>query len=118
MALSTAEAEYMAAADACKEAVWLRRLLSDFGFEQSRPTVIYEDNEACMVLATDEGTLHERSKHIDIRHHFLREKVSSGDVVLVPCTTKEMVADLLTKPLARPEVEKLRELVVSTSAVP
>ena len=104
----------MAAAEASKEGVWLRQLLNDIGYAQEQPTPIYEDNETCIAIASDGGALHERTKHIDMRHHYIRELVAGKYITLVPCTTKEMVADILTKPLGRAEIEKLRSYLVAS----
>jgi hypothetical protein len=111
VALSTTEAEYMAAAMATKEAVWLRRLLSNLGHPQTRPTTIFEDNRGCIEISKNPVN-HARTKHIDIRHHFVRERTLSGEIRLVYCSTEKMLADLLTKPLPRPRFESLLYLLM------
>jgi hypothetical protein len=105
VALSTAEAEYMAATQAVKEAMWLKQLLSEMGFTQSQGVVIHSDNQGCIAL-TKNPAYHSRTKHIDIRHHFIRDRVDAGDVELQYCATDDMVADVLTKALAREKHEK------------
>ena len=92
VALSTAEAEYMALCAAVQEALFLRRMLSEMGFVQREPTVILEDNQSCIALANNNMT-HGRSKHIDIRYHFTRECVESGQIVLNYCPTEDMLTD-------------------------
>eukprot|EP00644_Phytophthora_capsici_P019157 jgi/Phyca11/133879/e_gw1.926.2.1 len=67
----------MALSDCIKEVVWMRLLLKDIGAEQVGATVIYEDNQGAMALAKNVG-YQARTKHIDIRYHFIREKVTSG----------------------------------------
>ena len=104
VALSSTEAEYMAACEAAREAVWLRALLADMGYEQQHATVLHCDNRGCMALAKN-PTLHARTKHIAMRHHFIREKVESGEIKQVYCPTEDMVADLLTKGLGRDKHE-------------
>ncbi|RWR99148.1 polyprotein-like protein, partial [Dinothrombium tinctorium] len=77
VALSSTEAEYMALSTATQECVWLRNLLQEIGFKQEMPTTIFEVNQACIKL-TKSTKNYARTKHIDIRHHFIREKVDSG----------------------------------------
>ncbi|KAE9158906.1 hypothetical protein PF005_g32252 [Phytophthora fragariae] len=81
VALSSTEDEYMALSDCVKECVWMRRLLKDIGAEQVGATVIYEDNQGAMALAKNVG-YQARTKHIDIRYHFIQEKVVSNEVEL------------------------------------
>lgn len=100
VALSTTEAEYMAATEAAKEAIWLRSLLSELGYPQADPTILYDDNQSAIALAND-PVHHARVKHIDVRHHFVREKIEEGLITLVYCQTDNMHADILTKPLSR-----------------
>jgi hypothetical protein len=100
VALSTAEAEYMAATQATKEALWLKQLLNEIGLTQSQPVLIRSDNQGCIAL-TKNPAYHSRTKHIDIRHHFIRDSVEVGDIELQYCATNDMVADVLTKALAR-----------------
>lgn len=100
IAVSSTEAEYLAATQATKEALWLRRLLSELGYEQTTPTIIKEDNQGCIKL-TKNPVFHARTKHFDIQHHFVREHVEKGNIELEYCPTNEMIADMLTKALAR-----------------
>ena len=111
VALSSAEAEYMAVSAAVQDAIYLRKLFNDLGFEQREPTVIHEDNQGCIAL-TENPVMHKRTKHIDIRHHFIRERVESGEIVLKYVATQDQLADMLTKPLKRPELERLRSVVM------
>ena len=106
VALSTAEAEYMAVSDASRECVWLRRILKELGYEQ-QVTVIWEDNQACVGL-TRNDIYHERSKHIDLRYHFIREQITAGTITVQYVPTDRMIADVLTKPLARVALQRLR----------
>jgi transposase InsO family protein len=108
IALSTAEAEYMSLAEAVKEVVWIRKGLEQLGWKQEDPTVIYQDNNACISWA-NESVFSKRSKHIDIRYHFTREKVTSGEITLRFVPSTEMVADILTKPLHGSAFQKGRE---------
>lgn len=97
-ALSTCEAEYMALSDASKEALFLRNLYSSI-FKEDPTITLYEDNQSTMKLAANPILTH-RTKHIDTRHHFVRECVDTGVYILKYVPTKEMVADILTKPLS------------------
>jgi hypothetical protein len=74
VALSTVEAEYMAASNATKEAIWLRVLLEDLGFLQTIATIIHADNQGCIAL-TCNPVSHSHAKHIDIQHHFICERI-------------------------------------------
>eukprot|EP00873_Tetraselmis_striata_P041905 jgi/Tetstr1/462169/TSEL_007234.t1 len=100
VALSTAEAEYMALCAAVCEALFLRELLRELCCAQSEASMIFEDNQSCIALTRNPMT-HGRSKHIAIKYHFTREKVLSGEVAIEYCPTAQMVADALTKPLGR-----------------
>ncbi|KAG3110716.1 hypothetical protein PI124_g9663 [Phytophthora idaei] len=96
VALSSTEAEYMVLSDSVKEVVWMRLLLKDIGSEQDDGTVIYEDNHEAMALAKNIG-YQDRTKHIDIRYHFIREKVASGEVELEYMDTKSQLSHDHTK---------------------
>jgi hypothetical protein len=96
--LSTAEAEYVAATHAAKEAIWLRRFIGELFSPISAPTTLYCDNQAAVALASN-GNYHARTKHIDIRYHFIRFVVEDGSIKLIYCPTDEMTADTLTKAL-------------------
>lgn len=108
VALSSSEAEYMAASAAVQEALHMRSLLSSLGTEQHGATKIYEDNQGCIAMS-ENAISHRRTKHIAIRYHFIRERVESGEVKLCYVPTEQQLADLLTKPLGRVQVIRLRE---------
>jgi len=101
VALLSTEAEYMAAAAATKEATWLKLLFSEIEPSLSRmPVKLLIDKQSAMSLAKN-ATFHDRTKHIAICHHYIREKVDKGEIVLEYLPTAEQVADILTKPLSR-----------------
>ena len=106
VALSTSEAEYVALSSATQEAIWLRRLLTDLGAVTNGPTMM-EDNQGAIAIARN-PVAHARTKHIDIRYHFVHEAVQEGTVDLCYCPTNDMFADLLTKSLPRGRLENLR----------
>ena len=97
VAASTTEAEYMAAAYAIKEALWLQIFLSELG-RDTQPITIRADSQSAIKLLKN-PVLSMRSKHIDVIYHFARERVARKDVVFNYIRTDEMVADALTKPL-------------------
>jgi Reverse transcriptase (RNA-dependent DNA polymerase)/GAG-pre-integrase domain len=113
VALSTCEAEYVAQTQAVKEAIWLKGLLvelSDMHNNELSPSavILYADNQGAIALAKN-PVFHGRTKHIDIQHHFVREKVESGDVHFEYIPTEQQVADGLTKPLSRGSFEAFRK---------
>ena len=110
VSLSTAEAEYISLSGATQEGVWLRRLLSDFKLHQEAPTVIKEDNQRTIAIARNPVS-YSRTKHIDIKYHYIRETILDGYVTLEYCPTEQMLAYLLTKPLHHDRFEMLRNLM-------
>ena len=102
VALSTTEAEYMAVSQGTREAIWLRRLLHELGFGAAGPVRIFNDNLGCVAL-TRNAVYHARTKHIDIQHHFVREKVECQEVDVRSVGTDGMVADIMTKGLGKPK---------------
>lgn len=104
VALSSMEAEYLALAHACKEALWLRALTTELGMPPPAPTDICTDNTAAISFAHDHQ-FHARSKHIDIRHHFVRDHIANGDIRTPHCSSEDNCADILTKPLSRKKHE-------------
>lgn len=98
-ALSSCEAEYMAASEAAKEALWMRRLLDHFDYKGPRQVIIHADSKSAIALA-ENPMHHGRTKHIEIRYHFIRETVTEGLIKLAFMPTKEEAADGMTKPLA------------------
>jgi len=98
VALSTCEAEYIAAASCVCHAIWLRKLMEDLQQKQSKATRIFVDNKSAIALAKN-PVHHERSKYIDTRFHFIREHIKEGDVELLHVKTHEQIADIFTKPL-------------------
>ena len=100
VALSSAEAEYMAASQAACEPIWLRKILCGLFDLELGPTLIHCDNQSCIKL-TENPVFHERTKHISIKYHFIRDWVQKGVVKLEYISTDEQVADILTKSLPR-----------------
>jgi hypothetical protein len=97
VALSTAEAEYVAAGQSCAQLLWMRQTLRDFGYNLSKVPLLC-DNESVIRLA-DNPVEHSRAKHIDIRHHFLRDHQQKGDIDIYHISTENQLDDIFTKPL-------------------
>ena len=107
VAQSTAEAEYVAAAGAANQAIWLSKILEDMGAKQQLPVVIYCDNKSAIAMAKN-PVFHSRTKHIAIKYHYLREVEAKGDIELKFCRSEEQVADIFTKALPRDKFQMLR----------
>jgi hypothetical protein len=102
VALSTAEAEYVAAGQCCAHLLWMRQNLRDFGYNLSKVLLLC-DNESAIHL-TDNPVEHNRTKHIDIRHHFLRDHQQRGDINIYHISNENQLADIFTKPLDEKKV--------------
>jgi hypothetical protein len=99
-ALSTMDAEYAALSQSVREATWLRSLLLELGFEQHTPTPVLCDNKAAIELSKD-SKFHSRAKHIDIRHHHVRDLVRLNKISVPYVRSGQNAADQFTKPLPR-----------------
>ena len=108
VALSTAEAEYVAACSGSCEAVWMRKLLFDLFDLQLDATCIHCDIQSRVKLS-ENPSFHDKSKHIEIKYHYIRDMVQRGVVKLQYVATEEQIDDVLTKPLARVKFEYFRE---------
>lgn len=110
VALSSCEAEFMAATAAACQAVWLRKLLAQITEYDIGPVTLFIDNKSAIDLAKN-PVFHGRSKHIDIRYHFIRECVENGEIIVKHVRSEEQRADLLTKALAAAKFEIMRNLL-------
>ena len=97
VALSTAEAEYVAAGTCCAQLLQMKQTLKDFGYELTKIPLLC-DNESAIKLANNPIN-HSRTKYIDIRHHFLRYHKAKGDIAIHHVSTEKQLADIFTKPL-------------------
>jgi len=104
VSLSTTESKYIAATYATKEALWLRTLISQLFGNILEATTLFSDNQSAIALAK-EHQYHARTKHIDVRYHFIRWVIEEGKIRIIYCPTAEMVADSLTKALPSPKVK-------------
>jgi len=107
VAMSSCEAEYMSAASAVKEALWLRKLAADLNLEV-KTLNMYCDNQGSIKLLKH-PIASARSKHIDVMHHFVRERIARGEVQFEYCSTERMVADIFTKALPVTKLEFCRQ---------
>jgi hypothetical protein len=111
VALSTTEAEYIALTHAAKEAVWLRALFTEIYDSRCAhyPVQLFSDNKSAIHLVQN-NVFHSRTKHIDIRYHYIRELYSQGILEIDHRGTTEMPADMLTKPLPRAKLELFAQM--------
>jgi hypothetical protein len=130
VALSTAEAEYIAAGHCCAQLLWMRQTLRDYGYKLTKVPLLCDnekltkvpllcdnekltkvpllcDNESAIRMA-DNLVEHSRTKHIAIQYHFLRDHQQRGDIEIAYVSTKEQLADIFTKPLDEKTFTKLR----------
>lgn len=105
--LSTTEAEYVAATEAVKELIWLKRLLSEIAPDIEQGPLFYMDNQSAIKIVKN-PEFHKRTKHIDVRFHFIREKYERKEFVLEYVSSNEQLADVFTKALARNKFEFFR----------
>lgn len=111
VALSTMEAEYMALSHTATQALWIRQLFEEVGLPSDAPTTILSDNLAALTLSV-ESQYQARAKHIDIRHHFMRDCIESRKLSTLYVNTKENLADALTKLLPTPQFYNLVEHIM------
>jgi hypothetical protein len=104
ISLSTIEAEYIDACSVSCETIWLRKLLTGLFNLEMEATVILCDNQSCIKM-TENPVFHDKSKHIEIRYHYICDMVQRGSIKLQYVSTDERVADVFTKPLSRVKFE-------------
>jgi hypothetical protein len=116
VSLSSAEAEYIGATEACKETMWLRHLLQELGYSQPT-TQFHEDNKACIRMASN-LIVSGRNKHKELKMHYVRERVAAKIFFWCMCRRPhDQRADLLTKNLARPTFIKFRKSLLNPTTV-
>src|SRR5665647_73390 len=132
-ALSSCEAEYMSVASTLQSIKWLQSILGEIGFTEvdsshshsrthakrtssslvTRTPTLFNDNQSTIAMSTND-VYHQRTKHIDLRYHFVREAVADKKVRLEWCTTREQLADVLTKALPPSLYTRIRDVLVFT----
>ena len=110
VALSSTEAEYIVQTHAAKEALWLHSFLRELCSAHDDPLILNCDNQGAIALAKD-NKFHMRTKHIDMRYHFIREVVEDGKVTVQYIPTGDNVSDIFTKPLTKAKFWELAELL-------
>eukprot|EP00253_Pinus_taeda_P011745 PITA_11745 len=105
----TAEAKYRGAIEASKEALWLRQILLEFGFQQ-HPTTLWCDNQSAIQLCKD-PVQHQHSKRIELHMHFIRKLIHDHVLEVQYCSTNDQVADIFTKARTEAKFRKLRFMV-------
>ena len=116
VAQSTAEAEYVSESLATSQAIWLRRILEDIGEKQGEATQLFCDNKSAIAM-TKNPVYHSRTKHIALKHHFIREAVEDDEIVIKYCNTEDQVADILTKALPKDKFQYFRKMMGVTQQV-
>ncbi|XP_074579625.1 secreted RxLR effector protein 161-like [Curcuma longa] len=104
VAQSSAEAEYISASVATSQAIWLRRILADLGHHQG--TVLYYNNKSAIAMAKN-PIHHSRTRHITLKHHFIRQTIEDREIQLEFCRSEEQLSDIFTKALPRERFEQL-----------
>ena len=110
VALSSCEAEYIAAAYGACQGIWLARLLKDLLGGRPGAPILRVDNKSTIDLAKN-PIHHDRSKHIETKYHFIRKSVEDGKIVLEKISTGDQLADIMTKSLARVKFQELRDRI-------
>ena len=113
IALSTVETEYVSAANCCAQILWIKHQLEDFNIRHTKISILC-DNTSAINLAKNPFQYF-RSKHIDIKHHFIRDHVQKGDIELSFVNTEEKIADIFTKLLAEDHFCYIKNLLNLTS---
>jgi hypothetical protein len=109
---SSTEAEIVAVSDGLSEVIWARNFLLGQGVRLG-PAVVYQDNKSTMALIAKGRSTSSRTKHINIRYFFVKDRVESGEIVIKYAPTEDMLADLLTKPLQGELFRKLRHSLLN-----
>ena len=112
--MSTTMAEYIALSEAMKELIWIKNVVQEMGLKITMPLMVYEDNQTCCKLAKHPISS-KRTKHMDIRHAWIREHIDDGMVQVKWIPTQDQLADILTKGLSRPTFEALRRQIMSNA---
>ena len=106
VAQSTTEAEYVAAASCCSQLLWIMYTMRDFGLSFTHVPLLCDSTSAISVAKNP--VLHSKTKHIEVRYHFLRDHVEKGDIELAHVSTQDQLADIFTKPLDQATFARLR----------
>ncbi|KAK6119798.1 hypothetical protein DH2020_046467 [Rehmannia glutinosa] len=106
IATSTSEVEYIAAGNCCSQVLWMRQQLRDYDVEEKEIPIMCDNTS--VIAITKNPVLHSRTKHIDVRYHFIRDHVEKKDITLEYISTDKQLADIFTKPLCESRFEELK----------
>jgi len=106
VALSIVEAEYIATGSCCAQILWIKQQLEDFGVKLSKVPLLCDNTSA--INMKKNHIQHLRTKHIEIRHHFIRDHIANGDCEIKFVSTERKLADIFTKPLSKDRFYSLR----------
>lgn len=109
-ALSSTESELIATCETTKEAIWLKRLVSELGLTNPCPVTIHCDNQSTIKILNNPEQ-HQKTKHIDVKFYYAREKLEKGEINITYLRTEDQLADMFTKPLPRPRLEDMRKRI-------
>jgi hypothetical protein len=115
VSLSSAESEYQAVAACVQEIMWIRQLLTEINLikiNKPTPILIWDDNRAAIELSHNDGN-HQRTKHIDIKYHFIREAIRNQIIEINWIPSNHQLADILTKPLNKNQFNIFRNHIMS-----
>jgi ATP sulfurylase len=101
----------MALGEVAKEIMWIRMILKELNIAIVTPSIIYVDNQPAIRISENDSD-HDRTKHIDVRHYFIRDLIKEGAVKPVWISTHDQLADILTKPLSSQPFIKLRNILM------
>jgi hypothetical protein len=117
VSLSSTESEYVGLSQASKEALYLRSLLNSLTTVNNKPVLVFNDNQSAHKIAANK-MMHNRTKHIDIKYHFIRECVLANKVEIKYMPTDKMIADILTKSVHGPKLNGfLKDLSLSNYSI-
>ena len=111
VALSSTEAEYVSLAAAAQETIYIRNILNELGYGQHTTTIIHQDNQGAICLTKHQGN-HKRTKHIDVKHHFVRDLFTEHIIEPTYISTEDMEADILTKNVGKVKLQKFRRCIL------
>jgi hypothetical protein len=112
VSLHSTESEVKALCLTTIETIWLRGFLKVLGFEQTEPTIIYDDNAATKYLAEALDNVSNNVAHLVVKINFIQEQVANGTIAIKYINTENQVADILTKPLAQKKIMSLRKYLL------
>ena len=117
VALSSCKSEYVAVTTAACQGIWLSRLLGEFRETETGAVKLKVDNKSAISLAKN-PVMHDRSKHIELRYHFIRDCVEKKKIELEFVETEHQLANMFTKPLGRVRLQQLRSSIGMVEAIP